>query len=98
MARVRFPAGARYIPLLHSVKTGSGAHSTVTGIVSMGVKRSGSEADHPPPSNAEVNIGGATPPLHYTSSWRCAQLSTGTILPFAVNIEHHYATTDYSLL
>jgi hypothetical protein len=38
------------------------------------LKRQGYEADHSPPSSAEVNSGGAIPPLPYTSSWRCAYL------------------------
>jgi hypothetical protein len=36
------------------------------------VKRPGREADHSPPSNAEVENGGAIRPLPYTSSWSCA--------------------------
>jgi hypothetical protein len=31
--------------------------------------KSGSEADHPPPSSAEVKKGGAISPLPYISSW-----------------------------
>jgi hypothetical protein len=33
-----------------------------------GVKQSGREADHSPPSSAEVKNGGAIPPLPHTSS------------------------------
>jgi hypothetical protein len=48
--------------LLHSVRTGSGAYaaSYPTGT---GVKRQGREADHSPPSSAEVKNGGAIPPI-----------------------------------
>jgi hypothetical protein len=35
-----------------------------------GVKRPGREADHSPPSRAEVKKGGAIPPLPHMSSWR----------------------------
>jgi hypothetical protein len=36
------------------------------------VKRPECEADHSPPSSAEVENGGATPPLPHTFSWRSA--------------------------
>jgi hypothetical protein len=45
-----------------------------TGGVSPGVKWQGHEADHSPPSSAEVKNGGATPVLLNTSSWRRAYL------------------------
>jgi hypothetical protein len=37
-----------------------------------GVKRPGREANHSPPSNAEVKKSGATPPLLHMSSWHSA--------------------------
>jgi hypothetical protein len=40
--------------------------------ISRGVKRLGSEADHPPPSYAEVKNGEAIPPLPHMSSWHSA--------------------------
>jgi hypothetical protein len=44
--------------LLHSIQTGSGAHQPpiqwVLGAISLGVKRQEREADHSPPSCAEV--------------------------------------------
>jgi hypothetical protein len=40
------------------------------GTLSPGVKRPGREADHSPPSSAEVKNGTAIPPLPYTSLWR----------------------------
>jgi hypothetical protein len=62
--------------LLHSVQTGSWAHP---GTYQMGtedsfpwVKRPRREADHSPPSSAEVKSGGAIPSLPHMSSWHCA--------------------------
>jgi hypothetical protein len=46
----------------------------VPGAVSPGVKRLGREADHSPPSSAEVKNGGAIPPLSHMSSWYSAYL------------------------
>jgi hypothetical protein len=40
--------------------------------LSLGVRRPGPEADHSPPSSAEVKTRGAIPPLPNTSSWRGA--------------------------
>jgi hypothetical protein len=58
-SRVRFPVGAGKSSFHHRVQTGSGAHPdsypTVQGALSLEVKRPGREADHPPPSSAEVN-------------------------------------------
>jgi hypothetical protein len=55
-SRVRFPAGAGNFSLHHRVQNGSGAHppSYPRGTPSLGVKRPGHEADHSPPSSAEV--------------------------------------------
>jgi hypothetical protein len=54
---VRVPVGGR-IYLLQVVQTGSGVHPTSypinTGALSPGVKRQGREADHSPPTSAEV--------------------------------------------
>jgi hypothetical protein len=56
--RVRFPAGARNLSLHHRVQTSSRAHSApiewVPGALSLGVKRPRGEAEHSPPSSAEV--------------------------------------------
>jgi hypothetical protein len=41
----------------------------VPGALSPGVKRLRREADHSPPSSAEVKNGGAIPPLPYMSLW-----------------------------
>jgi hypothetical protein len=55
---VRFSAGAGDFSLHHRVQNGSGAHpaSYPMGIrvLSLGIKRPGCEADHSPPSSAEV--------------------------------------------
>jgi hypothetical protein len=42
----------------------------IPGILSPGVKRSGHEAEHSPPSSGEVKSGGAITPLSHTYSWR----------------------------
>jgi hypothetical protein len=71
-AGVRIPAGARFFSLLHSVQIGSGATPSPTqwvpGALSAGVKRPGRGADHSLPPSAEVNNGGAIPPLPNVSS------------------------------
>jgi hypothetical protein len=52
------------------------------GAFSLGVKRPRREADHSLSCSAELkSMCGATPPLPLKSSWRGAQLSTGTNLP-----------------
>jgi hypothetical protein len=54
---VRFPAGAGNFSLHHRVQTCSGAHPAYlmgTGALSLGAKRPGREADHSPPSSAEI--------------------------------------------
>jgi hypothetical protein len=57
-----------------------------TGDTSAGVKRPGREADHSPPSSAEVKNCGATRifSFPYTSSWRGAELSNGARLLLAL--------------
>jgi hypothetical protein len=42
------------------------------GAVSMGVKQRGPETDNLPPYRAEVNNGGAVPPLPHICSWHGA--------------------------
>jgi hypothetical protein len=57
---VRFPAGAGTFSLRHKVQNGSGDHpasypvGTGGGVSFFRVKRPGREADHSPPSSAEV--------------------------------------------
>jgi hypothetical protein len=57
-SRIRFSAGAGNFSLPHRVQNGSGAHPASypmgTGGSFPGVKQPGCEADHSPPSNAEV--------------------------------------------
>jgi hypothetical protein len=57
-SRVRFPAGARNFSLHYCVQNGSGAHPASYPMGTRGsfpgVKRPGQEADHSPPSSAEV--------------------------------------------
>jgi hypothetical protein len=58
--------------LLYGVQTGSGAQlplKWVSGPISLGAKLQVHEADHSPPSNADVKKGGAIPSLPHTSSW-----------------------------
>jgi hypothetical protein len=60
-SRVRFPARAGNFSLYHRVQNTSGAHSAsypmgTGGAISLGVKRPGREADHSPPSSAEVEL------------------------------------------
>jgi hypothetical protein len=78
-SRVRFLAGAGNFSLHHRVQNGSGAHPPSypmgTRCSFPGVKRPGREADHSPPSSAEVKEW-AELYLHFpnTPSWRGAQL------------------------
>jgi len=55
------------LSLLHCVQTGSETHpayySMGIGVVSLGIKRPGREADHSPPSGAEIKK-----PSRYTST------------------------------
>jgi hypothetical protein len=57
-SRVRLPAGAANFSLHHRVQNSSVAHTAFytvgTGALSLGVKRPGRQADHSPPSTAEV--------------------------------------------
>jgi hypothetical protein len=84
-SRVRFPAGARNFSLHHRVQNGSGAHSDsysmwVPGALSLGVKRTGRETDHSPPSRAQVKYAWSyisTPPIRLHEvvlSWARGQL------------------------
>jgi hypothetical protein len=77
MIGVRFPAGAGNFSFHHlCVQTSSGAHqasySMGTGSLSLGVKWPGREADHSPPSSAELKMRGDIPPLlQYVSMVWC---------------------------
>jgi hypothetical protein len=67
-AIVQFPAGDS--SLLHSVQTGTGAHTATmgTGVPFPEVKRPQRESDHSSLSNAEVMNCGAKTPLSHTPS------------------------------
>jgi hypothetical protein len=81
-AGFRFSAGTRDFSLLHSVRTGSGAHLAsypIEEACSLRVKRPGREAERSPRPDSENKNGRAIFPHPLTSSWRGA--STGTILP-----------------
>jgi hypothetical protein len=70
---VRFPVQERDVSVIHVVQTGSGAEPAsclmgTGGNHLVGITRLGHEADHSPPSSAEVKNGGAIRPLPYTSS------------------------------
>jgi hypothetical protein len=72
-AGVPFLGAERYLFLLYSVQTGSGAHSVSYAMCTwgsfLGVKRPRREADNSPSSSAEVKNGGVIPTLPHTSSW-----------------------------
>jgi hypothetical protein len=59
----------------HSVQTGFGAHSASypmgTASSFPEINRPGPQADHSPPSNADVKNGGATPPLPHVFMAQC---------------------------
>jgi hypothetical protein len=65
------PSGESNFSILHSVQT-QPSIQMILGAFSLGVKRQGNEADHAPPSSAEVTNGGVIPPHTHTSSWRNA--------------------------
>jgi hypothetical protein len=76
-SRVRFLAGAGNFSLHHRIQNGSGPTQPpiqwVPVALSLGLKRPGREADHSPPSSAEVKNAWSYP-LPNTPSWRGAQL------------------------
>jgi hypothetical protein len=95
-AGVRVPAWAGNFSLHHRVHSGSGAHSAfirwVPGAPSLGVKWPGPEADHSPPSSAEVkNVWSYTSPLHYVSMvWCSVKNSTATTLLYHTSCDTHF--------
>jgi hypothetical protein len=77
--RVRVAVESRIFSLLRVVQTGSGVHPTsqppiqwITGALSPGVKRLGHEADHTPPTSAEVRKMWIYTSTTQTPSWRSA--------------------------
>jgi hypothetical protein len=84
---VRSPAGAKDFSCSLCVQTGSGAHPASctmgTGVLSPGVKaRPGRDADHSPPSSAEVE--NEYTPLPQSASMACS----GTALTFSFDTSH----------
>jgi hypothetical protein len=78
-SRLRFPVGAGNFSFHHRVQNGSGAHTVSypmgTRVLSLEIKRPGREADHSPPSSAEVKeYMELYLQSHNTPSWRGAQL------------------------
>jgi hypothetical protein len=71
VAGVQFPAGVTDFSLFHSVQVGPGAHPAsypmVMRVSLPYLKRPEREADHSPPSSAEVKNGEAVRPLSHTS-------------------------------
>jgi hypothetical protein len=69
IAGVRFPAGSKiFLFSVTSIPTLGPTQSPIQwvsggGDVSLEVKRLGHEADHSPPTSAQVKYGGAIPPL-----------------------------------
>jgi hypothetical protein len=65
---VRVPVGSKNFSLLHMVQTGSGVHRTSYKMGTGGSKRQGREADHSPPTSADVKnmwIYTSTPPYAF---------------------------------
>jgi hypothetical protein len=58
-----FPVEAYDFSLFHKVQIGSEAHASSYTMRTAGIKQQGHEADHSPPSSAEVENGEAIPPL-----------------------------------
>jgi len=59
-----------------------------TGALSPGVKRPGREADHSPPSSAEVKNAWIYTSTTHTSSWRGAQSRTGYVFMTWYLVKH----------
>jgi hypothetical protein len=88
---IRFPAGVRNFYFLHEVQTSCGVHLATYRICILEWR----EADHSPPSSAEVKNGGAITPLPHTSSWRGVQLieTINNVKIFYVMTENIFKTT-----
>jgi hypothetical protein len=67
------PSGAKNFKFSISSRLALGSHPTsypmVSGALCPGVKRQGREADHSPPTSAEVKKSGYICPLPHTPSW-----------------------------
>jgi len=71
MTKVQFPAGVKIFSPCHHIQTGSGAQSQlgwvwVPGVLSLGIKHPGHEADHSSPSANVKNVRSytSTCPIH----------------------------------
>jgi hypothetical protein len=53
------------------------------------------EADHSPPSSAEVRMRGAIPPHPHTSSWRGSWLHRGKTLPLPLALHWNQLSVSY---
>jgi hypothetical protein len=89
-AGVRSQARATDFSLFYSVQTDAGAHlppiQWVPGVLSPVVNRQGREANHSPPSSAEVKNGGAIPPFLHMASWNMLnKLGTRPNLPYSTS-------------
>jgi hypothetical protein len=75
-SRVQLPAGAGNFSLHHLIQNGSGAHPASYAMgtrgFSLGLKQPGLEADHSPPSSAEVKNAWSYTSIPNTSSRRGA--------------------------
>jgi hypothetical protein len=101
---VRVPVEARNFSLHHRLQNGSGAHPAsiqwVPGALSLGVKPPGREADHSPPSSAEVK---ECVELYLdspnTPSWRGVQLkkAQGQLYLYFLYTHTHLQNTGSSL-
>jgi hypothetical protein len=75
-ARVPFPAWQDFLFSTASRPTLGPTNPPILWVpeaISAGIKRPGREADHLPPSSAEVDDGVAIPPLPRMSSWQSVQ-------------------------
>jgi hypothetical protein len=70
--RVWVPVGSRMIPSPHRLGRTQSSIEWVPGALSPGVKWPGREADHSPPTSAEVKKYGSIHPLPHTPPWRSA--------------------------
>jgi hypothetical protein len=75
---IRFPVGAMSRPAQWCTQSHM---QWVPGSLFLGVKQPGPETNYSTPSNAEVKVGGTSPPLYHMPSRFSVSLSTGTTLP-----------------
>jgi hypothetical protein len=78
---VQFPLGIKYVSLLQTAQTGSGAQPMGMGCLSHGEKRPGREVYQSPNLAPRLIMSGAVPPLPNLPSWRVQ----GQIYLFTLN-------------